>query len=172
MPNKVKIHEESAFVFTASGNYTNSLFPSGTTFIHWDSSQATSQGLVLSDICDLGQAPRTNLFEWRARVYFGNEKSADLDAEFYLSTADSIYSDGSFGSGIPAPTNFNPVNLQSLGTVRCPYPSGVGQASGRIHFANRCVNLLGFLPTASGSWNNSSYSYFMLTPVPLEVQDQ
>ena len=173
MSNKVKIHEESAFVFTPSGNYANANFPSGTTFIWWDSSQATSDGLVVSDICDLGPAPRTNLFVWRSRVYFGAEKSLDLDAEFYLSTADSIYSDGDMGSGIPAPSNFNPVNLQPLGTVRCPSANSVGQTSGKVAIRSRYLNLVGYLPTASGSWNTASgdYSYFMLTPVPLEVQD-
>ena len=171
MANKVKIHEELPFVFTASGNYTNPNFPSGTTFINWDTVAASTGGVVLSAICDLGPAPRTNLFEWRSRVWAGSgtNSSSGQDMDFYLATSNNVYGDGGYGSGMSAPATFAPQNLQPLGGVRCPISNTSGQASGRVRITERYVFVAGY--SSYTDWDSSHYSYFMLTPVPLEVQD-
>ena len=169
--NKILMHEELPIVFTPSGNYSNVNFPSGTTFIHFDPSQATAQGLVVSDICDLGAPPRTTIFEWRARVGFASAKASDADVELYVATSDGTYSDGGFGSGHAAPTNFNPANLRSLVVVSSAGVNGLVQTSGRKRITSRFINIVGFLPSASGSWDTTDFSYVMLTPVPTEVED-
>jgi hypothetical protein len=170
MPNIILQQEESPFIFTSSDNDTNSLFPSGATFIDFDVSSSTAQGLVVSAICDLGPAPRTSLFEWRARVSFGTTKSADADVEFYLATSDGRYGDGGFGSGKTPPANFNPDNLLSLGIASQITSSPVAQVSGRTRITSRFVNVVAFLPSSSGAWDTATDSYVMLTPVPTEVE--
>jgi hypothetical protein len=119
---------------------------------------------IASDVIDLGIGPRTTRFFWQAAGIPGSSTGFG-NVEAYVVEVDSVVTPtiGQFNT----PNSRN--NLQHLGTVYCNTPSGVPFiSSGRTEIFGRYVYVVW--------WNNTnvplgSGNYFVLRPIPREIQD-
>ena len=133
------------------------------------STSSTEVGAV-SDGYDFGVAPRTNTYEWRARVGFLNPNQYS-ECGIYLMTGDGLpsYTETAIASGdASVPASFVPYNLKEVGSV--VYDGhNPGVASGRIQLHARQVAVVWQL-YGQGNLDVSVNPYFMLVPIPDEVQ--
>jgi hypothetical protein len=173
MPNKIKTNPETPLVFQPSG----SPFPSGAgipsgVIINFNPASMLSIGdSRISDRFDLGPGPRTTLFEWRGTVNCPNGAIPGQTVDAYVVTGNSVTRDGLLPIvDSPVTSGDKRRNLQFCGSMQVDSfgtPPDPAQSSGLVEIFGRYISVLW--------WNNMSGpvgtgSYFILTPVPDEVQ--
>jgi hypothetical protein len=172
MPNKIKTNPETPIVFQPSGNTfpSGAGIPSGIVVNFVPDNTAAGSGRISAEY-DLGPGPRTTLYEWRggANVGAGSTVGATVDA--YLATSNSVLKDGALSTAEgPLTTPDKRRNLQFCGAMAVDNPNsppGPAQAAGLVEVFGRYVSLVW--------WNNTNVplgtgNYFVLTPVPDEIQ--
>lgn len=123
----------------------------------------------VSDGYDLGPAPRTNLFEWRARVGFNNSPNQFTECGMYLLLSGSDNTTALGSGDAPLPANYLPVNLQGVGSVAYDGSSPM-LVSGRIRIQDRQVATVWEM-FGPGGLDSSINPYFMLIPIPDEIEE-
>ena len=173
MAHKVYSHPETPICFKPAANAfpTGVGIPSGVSVTFSVDSLPSGQGRI-SNQYDLGVGPRATLFEWRAKAVLASTSGAlGASVEAYICTSNSVCNDGSLTQADAALTDAERRrNLQYVGAVVVD-TTGVG--AGNLQSAG-LVEIFGRYISATW-WNNtnlplSTGNYFILTPVPDEIQ--
>jgi hypothetical protein len=169
VPNKIKTNPETPIVFQPSNNPFPSGpgMPSGVIVDFRPASTASNAGRISAEY-DLGQGPRTTLFEWRGNATIGSGATVGTSVDAYISTSNSVFKDGHMPTteGAIASTDKRR-NLQFCGSMVVDSATDPANAAGVVEIFGRYISVLW--------WNNTNVplgtgNCFILTPVPDEIQ--
>lgn len=172
MPNKIKTNPETPIVFQPSGNPfpSGAGIPSGVVVNFVPANTGPGAGRISTQF-DLGPGPRTTLFEWRGKAVVGVGSVIGSTVDAYFATSNSVTQDGTLLTAEgPLNTIDKRRNLQFCGAMTVDNnnnPPDPAQSSGLVEVFGRYISLVW--------WNNtsvplSSGNFFVLTPVPDEIQ--
>lgn len=173
MPNKIKTNPETPIYFWNTGNGAPPVSPA---FAAGFNAEGLPDGSgQLSIQYDLGVAPRSALYSWRASVSVtasGQNPNLGAAFEYYISTSDYNLQDGGLGTTQQTITNLDRRrNLAFIGAVSIDQSAPATYInSGLVEIYARYINIVLINRTGARVDTTIGNQLFVLTPVPDEIQ--